>query len=89
MNVTKKCIISGKQGFDTETNNRFAIIEVLAKNGDTIKVNKINGIKYAELFAAFESPKHEEHPIVDDAGKTIVVGGEENESKRTICVIGK
>ncbi|MFH1751393.1 MAG: hypothetical protein ABH821_00415, partial [archaeon] len=69
--------------------NKYVILEVIAKNGDIIKVNKVNGLKYSELWRAFESPKHEEHPIIDDYNKIIVVGGEEENSKRTICVIGK
>ncbi len=89
MNVTAKCIVSGKYGFDLVNSNRFAILEIKAKNGDLIKVNKVNGINYNELWDAVEYPRHEEHPIVDDKNKVVVVGGEEKESKRTICVIGK
>ena len=89
MDVTKKCAISGKYGFDFVNSNRFAVIDVEAKNGDLIKVNKVNGIRYNEIWDAIEQPKHEEHPIVDDHNKIVVVGGAEKESKRTIWVIGK
>ncbi len=89
MDVTEKCIISGKYGFDLIGSSRFAIIEVQAKNGDIIKANKINGIGYNELFAAYQYPYHDEHPIVDDKNKIIVVGGEEKESSRTILLIGR
>ncbi len=89
MDVTKKCVISGKYGFDSFGKNRFAIIEVLAKNGDLIKVNKVNGIRFNEILVAYESPKHEDHPIIDAREKIVVVGGKEEETKRTICFIGK
>ena len=89
MNITKKCIISGEYGFNLINSNRFLIIEVQAKNGDTIKINQINGIKYNEIWIAFEYPRHEEHPITDDLNKIVVVGGENKETNRTICVIGK
>jgi len=89
MDVTKKCVISGKQGFGENTGNRFAIIEVEAKNGDLIKVNKVNGIRYKEIWAAFEHPQHEEHPIIDNQNKIVVIGGVDEEIRRTICVIGK
>lgn len=89
MNVTEKCVISAKQGFDLTDSNRFAIIDVEAGNGDIIRVNEVCGVLYGELLAAFEYPGHEEHPIVDDQNKTIVVGGEKRKTKRTICVLGK
>ncbi len=89
MNITKKCEISGQQGFDSNEKNRFAILEVEAKNGDLIKINQVNGIKYNELIWACEYPKHEEHPIIDDKNKIIIVGGEEKQTKRTITIIGK
>ena len=89
MDVTSKCIISGKYGFDLVNSNCFAIFEVEARNGDLIKVNKVNGISYNEIWEAVEQPRHEEHPIIDNQNKIIVVGGEEKQSKRTICVVGK
>jgi len=89
MNVTQKCIISGKYGFDLTNSNRYAIIDVQAKNGDLIKVNQANGIKYREIWAAVEHPQHEEHPIINNENKVIVLGGAEKASKRTVFVIGK
>lgn len=89
MDATKDCIISGKYGFDLMTSNRFAIIEVEARNGDLIKLNKVDGIRYNEIWEAVEQPRHEERPIVDNENKIVVVGGEEKQSKRTICVVGK
>ncbi len=89
MNVTKKCEIVNKYGFDLTNSNRYVIIEVTAKNGDLIHVNKVNGIRYAELWSASESPKHEQHPIIDLENKIIVIGGKEKESRRTIVVVGK
>jgi len=89
VDVTRKCVISGKHGFESTSANRFAIIEVEAKNGDLIKVNKVNGLRYKEIWAVFEHPQHDEHPIIDTQNKIIVVGGEEKEGRRTICVIGK
>lgn len=89
MNVTKKCIISGKHGFQLINSNRFAVIEVKAGNGDIIKVNKVNGIKFNEIWTAYENPRHEEHPVTDNQNKIIIVGGKEKESNRTIWVIGK
>ncbi len=89
MNITKKCIISGEYGFNLINSNRFAIIEVQAKNGDTIKINQVNGIKYNEIWTAYEHPKHEEHPIIDNTNKAIIIGGKNKESARTICIIGK
>ena len=89
MDITKKCTISGEYGFDLTNSNRYAIIEVEAKNGDLIKVNKINGIKYNQVLWACEYPQHEEHPIIDDQNKIIVIGGEEKQTKRTITLIGK
>lgn len=89
MDVTNKCIISGKYGFDLVNSNRFAILEVEAKNGDLIKVNKVNGIRYEEIWEAVEQPRHEERPIIDNENKILVLGGEEKRSKRTICVVGK
>ncbi|MDD5162715.1 MAG: hypothetical protein PHD95_00740 [Candidatus ainarchaeum sp.] len=89
MDVTTKCIISGKHGFELTNTNRFAIIEVEAKNGDLIKVNKVNGIRYNEIWSAVENPRTEEHPIIDDHNKIIVIGGENKQSKRTIVIVGK
>ena len=89
MDVTKKCEITGKYGFDLTNANRYAVIEVKAKNGDLIKVNKVNGVRYKEIWAAIENPQTEEHPIIDTANAVIVVGGSEEESKRTIFLIGK
>jgi hypothetical protein len=89
MDVTAKCIISGKYGFDLISSNRYAMIEVEARNGDLIKVNQVNGLRYKEIWGAVEQPRHEEHPIIDDQNKIIVLGREEKQSKRTICVIGK
>lgn len=89
MDITKKCFISGTYGFDLLNSNKYAMIEVQAKNGDQIKVNQINGIKYKEIWTAYEHPMHEEHPIIDDQNKMIIIGGEEKQSKRIICVIGK
>jgi len=88
MNVTKKCVISGEYGFDLNNTNKFLILEVQAKNGDTIKVNQVNGIRYKEIWMTFEYPKHEEHPITDDENKVIVVGGTQKETNRTIFIIG-
>ena len=89
MDVTNKCIISGKFGFDLVNSNRYAMIEVEARNGDLIKVNKVDGLRYNEIWTAVETPRHEEHPIVDDQNKIVVLGGEEKQTKRTICVVGK
>ncbi len=89
MDITRKCFVSGTHGFDLNEKNRFAILEVEAKNGDIIKVNKIDGIQYNDLSWACEYPKHEEHPIIDNQNKIIVIGGEEKKSKRTITIIGK
>ncbi|PIU21176.1 MAG: hypothetical protein COT15_03715 [Candidatus Diapherotrites archaeon CG08_land_8_20_14_0_20_34_12] len=89
MDITSKCIISGTYGFDLRNSNKFAIIEVEGKNGDIIKVNKADGIKYAELWTAYEYPHHDEHPIVDNKNKVIVIGGNDKKSARTLCVIGK
>ncbi|MFH1391197.1 MAG: hypothetical protein ABIH20_02690 [Candidatus Diapherotrites archaeon] len=89
MDITKECSISAKHGFDSQGENLFVVLDVVAKNGDMIKINKIDGIRYNELLSAFESPKHEEHPIIDDESKIIVIGGDEKKSARSICVIGK
>lgn len=89
MDVTKKCIVSGKHGFDSFNANRFAVIEVEAKNGDMVKVNKVDGVRYTEIWVAYEYPHHVDHPIVDKQNKVVIVGGEEKESKRTICLVGK
>lgn len=89
MDVTGKCKISGTYGFDLTTSNRFAIIEVNAKFGDTVKVNQINGIRFRELWGAFENPLHEDRPIVEDGNKTIAVGGATKETKRVICLLGR
>ena len=89
MDVTRKCKISGTHGFNLVSSNRFAIIEVEAKYGDLIKVNSINGVRFGELWGAFENPLHEDRPIVDDRSKTIVVGGATKETKRVICLIGR
>ena len=89
MDITSKCIISGTYGFDLRNSNKFAIIEVEGKNGDIIKVNKADGIKYAELWTAYEHPNHDEHPVLNLDAKTVVVGGEPKKTRRTICVAGK
>ena len=89
MDVTKKCVITGKYGFDTFQSNKFAVIEVNAKAGDIIKLNRINGIRYSAICVAYEHPEHIDHPIIDRAESIVVVGGEEEKSKRVICVIGK
>ena len=89
MDVTNECIISGKFGFDLISSNRFAIVEVEAKNGDLIKVNKINGIRYKEIWGAYENPLHEDRPIVDNENIVVVIGGNEKRSKRIISIIGK
>lgn len=89
MDITKKCQISGKYGFEPDSNNKFAVIEAEAENGDIIKVNRISGIRYGELVDAIEYPRHEDHPIVDDKNKMIVVGGEQKKIWRTILLIGK
>jgi len=88
MDVTRKCNITGKFGFDTFNKNKFAIVEVRAKYGDTIKMNKINGIRYSKICAAFEYPEHMDNPIIDQNNSVLVVGGKEAESKRVLCVIG-
>ena len=89
MNVTQKCIISGKYGFDLNNSNRFAIVQVEAKNGDLIKVNELGGIRYGEIWDVVEQPQHRDRPVMDLANKVVFVGGEEKKSKRTICVVGK
>jgi len=89
MDVTKQCSIAGKQGFDLANANRYVAVEVKAKSGDQISVNKIKGIKYNEIWTAYEHPKHQDHPVIDLENKIIYVGGKNEESKRTICVIGK
>jgi len=89
MDVTGKCKISGTYGFELSSSNRFAIIEVIAKYGDTICVNQINGVKFSELWGAYENPLHEDRPVVDDRNKTIVVGGATKETKRVICLVGR
>lgn len=89
MDITEKCVISTKHGFDLLNGNKFLIIEVTGKYMDKIHINKINGIRFKELVAAFESPKHEDHPIVDDENKLVVLGGTVTESKRTVCIMGK
>lgn len=89
MDVTKNCIISGKYGFELTNSNCFAILEVEAKNGDLIRVNDVDGLRYKEIWDATEQPRHEERPIVDYGNKVIVVGGEAKKTKRLICVVGK
>lgn len=89
MDITDKCAISAKYGFDLIRGDKFLIIEVEGKYLDTIRVNKINGIQFNELVATFESPKHEDHPIVDNENKVIALGGKPTTSRRTVCVIGK
>ncbi len=89
MDVTRNCVISGKYGFDLTNSNRFAILEVEAKNGDLIKVNNIDGVRYSELWDVVEQPLHDEKPIINDANKVIIVGGEEERTKRVLCVVGK
>ncbi|GEM_PF-6975436 len=89
MDVTSKCTVSAKHGFEANEKNKFAVFEVIAKNGDTIKVNEIDGIRYIDLVAAYESPKHRDHLTIDFEDLVIMVGGEEKKSERTICVIGK
>lgn len=89
MDVTNKCTISGKYGFDLVNSNRYAIIEVEAKNGDLIKVNKANGIKFNEIWAVVEHPRHEEHPIFQEESKVVIIGGEDRSSNRTLVVVGK
>lgn len=89
MDITKKCEVSGKYGFDPPGSNRYLIVEVEGKNGDLIKVNRVNGIRYNEIWAAYEHPKHEEHPIIDNKEKALILGGEERRSRRTICIVGK
>ncbi len=89
MDVTKNCVIEAKQGFDSTLLNHYVIIRVNAKSGDTIKINELNGLKYRELWGAFESPRHEDAPIVDPEKLAVIIGGEPKETKRTICIIGK
>ena len=89
MDVTRDCIISGKYGFDLTNSNRFAIVEVEAKNGDLIRVNAVDGLRYKEIWEATEQPRHEDHPIIDDAKRLVVVGGEVKKTRRLICVVGK
>lgn len=89
MEITRKCSITGKYGFDLVNSNRFAIIEVEGKYGDTIKVNKVNGIRYSEIWAAYEQPGYEDHPTIFPKEKIIALGGERKESKRTVCVVGR
>ncbi len=89
MDVTENCNISARQGFDSLALNRFLIIDVNAKYGDLIRVNSIEGIKYSEIWGAYENPKHEDRPIIDEKNKIVVVGGENKESKRRICIVGK
>ncbi|PIN84892.1 MAG: hypothetical protein COV47_05125 [Candidatus Diapherotrites archaeon CG11_big_fil_rev_8_21_14_0_20_37_9] len=89
MDVTKKCTVSEKHGFDVGMKNRFAVLEVEAKNGDMIKVNEIKEINYNEIFDAYEYPNHEDRPIVDLGRKVVVLGGEEETTSHTIFIIGK
>jgi len=89
MDVTKQCSVSGKFGFDKINTNRYIVVEVNAKSGDQIDVNKINGIRYNEIWSAYEHPKHEDQPVIDLKNKIIYVGGNAEESKRTVCIIGR
>lgn len=89
MDVTEKCSITAKHGFDSITSNRFAVIKVKAKYGDLIRVNDINGIRYKEIWGAYENPRHEDTPIIDTEKIVIIVGGKQDISQRIICVIGK
>jgi len=89
MDVTQKCVVSGKYGFELANSNCFAILGVEAKNGDLIRVNEVDGLRYKEIWDATEQPRHEDRPIIDDGKKIIVVGGEAKKTKRLICVVGK
>ncbi|MDO8427665.1 MAG: hypothetical protein Q7S92_00450 [Candidatus Diapherotrites archaeon] len=89
MDLTKECLVSGKQGFEREDEMKFAIIEVQGKAYDKIRLNRIPGLRFRELLSVSEHPIHEEHPILVLSTCEILLGGEEKASKRTLCVIGK
>ena len=89
MDVTEKCIIEAKQGFESTITNRFTVIKVKAQNGDAIRVNDIEGVKYREIWVAYEHPRHDDAQVVDKDNLVILVGGEPGTSERAICIIGK
>jgi len=87
--LTRQCIVSGKKGFEEGFEVKFAILEVEGKAYDKIRINKVNGLKFKELLAVSEYPKHEDHPIIDNSKIQVLLGGENKKSKRTLCLIGK
>lgn len=89
MDITSRCVIAGKHGFDIADSNKFVMIEVEGRNGDSIKVNRINGFSYKEIWAVCERPDHDEHPAFIDSSKTVMLGGKEGKSRRLLCILGK
>ena len=89
MDVTGKCLIVARYGFDSVSANRFVVIRVRARYGDVIRVNGINGMRYRDIWGAYENPRHEDAPIIDVEQGAVIVGGKSAYSQRTICVVGK
>ena len=85
MNVTKKCKIEAS---DTQGRVKFVLLEAVGKGDDVIDVNKVNGLRLRKVIGAFQHPVHEDRPTWYEEDCQIRLGGPEQETKRTLAIIG-